>query len=116
MSVLTTILWPLLQKFWKPIALTLAVLAVFLYGYHKGDAHRDRVWKAKIEAEREKQAQIVFRADNKALAEITRLNTELETSNAQINELLIEAERDANAARPAIGISGVQRFNRIGPR
>lgn len=109
-----SILWPLLQRFWKPLAVGFFVLAVFLYGFHKGDARRDRIWRAQIEAEREKQAQIVFRADNKALAEITRLNTELETSNAQINELLIEAEKDTNAARPAFGTDSVRRINRSG--
>lgn len=116
MSMIFTVLWPLLQKFWKPIALVLAVLAVFLYGYHKGDERRDRIWKAQIEAEKKKQAAVITQVETKALAEAERLNKELEDANAQINELLSQADADANAARPAIGLGGVHRLNKIGPR
>jgi len=92
----------------------LGVACMLTYGtaWLKGKWHQDRVWVARIEAEKEKQAQIVFREDNKALAANKKLLEEVEMQNAQINELLAEADTDANAARPALGIDSVQRINR----
>lgn len=92
----------------------LGVACMLTYGtaWFKGKWHQDRVWVARIEAEKEKQAQIVFREDNKALAANKKLLDELEARDAQINELLGEADADANAARPALGIDSVQRINR----
>jgi hypothetical protein len=103
----------------KPANLVIAgILCLIVYGvgFHKGDNYRDRKWQAKITIERVKQEHAVADADAAAVAVMTRLQTELEQSNAQINELMAEADSDSNAARPALGTPSVQRLNRIGPR
>lgn len=94
----------------------LALFVAYQAGHWRGDNYRNAKWEQKIEAEREKQEQIVTRSENKALEEITRLNATVEEINALVEQLRLEADADANASRPALGAAGVQRLNRIGPR
>jgi len=100
----------------KGLMVLLVVAGAYLTGYWKGDNHRDQIWKAKIAIERTRQSHIIADADAEALKEIKRLTEEKEQQEAQINELLAEADKDPNALRPAVGIDGVRRINRIGPR
>lgn len=126
-----TIVLGILSWLWKgmwglatnPQGLAIAGIVAFLSyqtGHWRGDSYRNRVWVQKIEAEREKQEQIVTRSDNKALAEITRLSATVELQNGLINDLAAEAAAEAaknpNASCPAISADGVRRLNRIGPR
>ena len=122
-AVLIKLFWQglaaLIEFVCKPANLVIAgilCLVVYGVGFHKGDNYRDAKWQAKITIERVKQKHAVEDADAKALKEITRLTTEAEERDAQINELLAEADNDPNANRPAVGIDGVRRIYRIGPR
>lgn len=114
-----TIIWGIakacLDFILKPSNLAIAgvlCLLAFGTGWFKGSAHKERVWVARIAAEREKQAQIVFRADNEALETNRKLQEELDQSNAQINDLLIAAEKDANAGRVCLGGDSLKRINK----
>ena len=100
----------------KGLMVLLAVAGAYGWGYHKGDNHRDQIWKAKIAIERTRQDHVIADNDAKALTEIKRLTEVKEQQEAQINELLAEADSDPNAKRPAVGIDGVRRIYRIGPR
>ena len=119
LTILKWLFGSILEFVMKPSNWAIAGIIVFFAfsaGYWKGDRHRDRIWTARIEAEREKQAQIVARSDNEALGKITKLNETVEQQNALITELMAEADTDSNAARPALGAPSLQRLNRIGPR
>ena len=105
----------LLEFVLKPSNLVIAgILCVFVYGtgYFKGDAHRNRIWVAKITAERVAQEKTIKETTDRAIAETARLNVELEERDALINVLQIEAANDPNAGRPAIGTDGLRRINR----
>lgn len=103
---------------WAKIAMggALALFVTYQVGHWKGDNYRNAIWEKQIAAEREKQNTIVTQSDTEAVAAIIELHAELENRNAQINELLAEADKDPNAARPALGVDSVRRINRIGPR
>lgn len=99
---------------WAKVATggALALFVTYQVGHWKGDSYRDGVWKAKIRAEQIAQEKVINETKDKAIAEVARLNSELENRDAQINELLAEADMDANAARPALGLDSVRRINR----
>ena len=90
----------------------LALFVAYQTGHWRGDNHRNEIWLGKIRAERQAQEKIIDDTKDKAINEIARLGAELEKRDAEINDLLIEAEKDDNAARPALGASSVQRINR----
>lgn len=104
--------WPLLKTFWKPIAVILLVLGIYIFGYARGDAHRDRIWQAKVDSERRSQTMIANAHEALAIKDLEELRTQLEASNALSNELLAKAEADPNAARECLGTDSLQRINR----
>lgn len=112
MTALLAVGWPLLKTFWKPIAIVFAIIFVFGYGYAKGDAHRDRIWQAKIESERRSQNIITTAHEAAAIKDLEELKTELELSNAQVTALLAKADADVNAARVCLGTDSLQRINK----
>jgi len=102
---------------WAKVATggALALFVTYQVGHWKGDNHRDAIWKTKIRAEQVAQEKIVNEAKDLAIREIARLGEEVEKRDAQINEMLIEAEQDANADRPALGTDSLRRINRHRP-
>lgn len=106
------IIWPLIKQFWKPIAIVLIVIGLYLFGYMRGDAHRDRIWQAKIDSERRSQTMIANAHEALAIKDLEELRTQLEASNALSNELLAKADTDANAARVCLGTDSLHRINR----
>lgn len=110
------LVWPFLQAFWKPLVIVLAVVGLYGYAYHRGDAHRDAIWKAHVRAEQIAQEKVIDDTKDKALAEIVRLNGELEKSNVLLDTLQKEAATDPNAGRVSMGSDSLRRLNRIGAR
>lgn len=106
------IAWPLIKTFWKPIAVVLLVIGIYVFGYAKGDAHRDRIWQAKIESERRSQSIITNAAEAAAIRDLEELRTQLEESNAKLKQLALEAGADPDAARRCLGIDSLRRINR----
>lgn len=106
------IIWPLIKQFWKPIAIVLIVIGLYLFGYMRGDAHRDRIWQAKIDSERRSQTMIANAHEALAIKDLEELRTKVEERDAFNNELLAKIEADANAARVCLGTDSLQRINR----
>lgn len=112
LAVASTV-WGIVPR-WGKIALggALALFVTYQVGHWRGDNHRNEIWVAKIRAERQAQEKIIDETKDKAIAEVVRLNALLEEQNAQITVLLAEADADANATRPALGVDSVRRINR----
>jgi len=112
MSILLTMIWPLIRQFWKPIALVIAVLAIYLYGAHSGRMKERGIWVAKIESERRAQTAITHAHEALAIKEVEELNDNIEKQDKIIQELRAQAAASPDANKPALPIDGVRRIQR----
>jgi hypothetical protein len=112
MTIFLSMILPLLKAFWKPIALILAVLAIYLYGAHSGRMKERGIWVAKIESERRAQTIITNAHESLAIKEVEQLNDDIEKQEKLIQELRAQAAASPDAGKPALGIDGIKRVNR----
>lgn len=99
------------------LLVTLAVVAIgwliFDKGYDRGVEVTEQKYKTAIEEERHRQIEANDAALQAALRRQRELEQRLEERNAEIAEILREAEEDPDADRRAINADSVRRIDRI---
>lgn len=99
------------------LLVTLAVVAIgwliFDKGYDRGVEVTEQKYKTAIEEERHRQIEANDAALQAALRRQRELEQLLEERNAEIAEILKEAEEDPDADRRAINADSVRRIDRI---
>ena len=95
---MTLILW--LRRCWKPLAVLLLLLAVWLHGDHHGDTRRDREWSARWHRHVAEDSQQVAAAERQAREEEQKWAALYDATTTQL-----EKEKDATDQKLAAALA-----------
>lgn len=90
----------LLRRFWKPAAVLLLLLAVWLHGDHNGDTRRDREWSARWHQHVAEDATLAAAAERQAREEEQKWAALYDATTTQL-----EKEKDATDQKLAAALA-----------